>query len=507
MTTKNRHYLLVLLILWSSGVCFSQEVLPFWEAEVIYRYGGIRFRSEPNFLTHYREIVKPETGAYSILHAYSAETSKKDPCFSSLASEEWDVLLELNDDIKGRLSHGAMSPIMLQLSKTKDEQGFCRIESLCILVQEDISAYHYPFLWYMYYYANGPSICGGKEYKGLALLNRFKKLRNLELFDCSIKQFNIHQNLPALKSLEYIGLPIDSNDATVDLLLSLDRLQFINASGTLITGANFEELTKLPNLEILDLRYTRLAENAISKLKNAKNLKTLLLTGAEVTDKHLEGIEQLKGLQNLALTKTNVTDSALKRIAQLPNLRYVTLGQTQVTSPNLQVLQSSNPNLTISLNPVISWGEYTVKSSYQQAVLYGDAGAQIDIFDRYCIMFHLAEKKRYSEEQFKKMLSRPSPLQECYDPIELLKWSYIILHPRKSLQEVEQLKRIIPKAIEAKEVLEKRLHVSEIAEARRRAELALSLINDYKLTHTSRHEYLPVYQTDFSSIDVSDQKK
>ena len=494
---KNRCCLLALLVLGSSRVCFSQGSMPYWDAEVGYRYSG-----DPKFLIHSRYIVKPETGAYSILYVYSAERSKKDPYFSSLASEEWDALLKLNDDIEGRLHFEMMSPILLQMFETKDEQGLRHIESLCVVIQEDL-AKSYPFLWREYYDVRDVSSYNAKEYKGLASLNHFKQLKNLELFPCSIERFDVHQNLPALKSLEYIGLPYDSNDVTLNLLLSLDHLQFINACGTLITGANFEELAKLPNLKILDLRYTRLAENAIAKLKNAENLKTLLLTGAEVTDKHLEGIEQLKGLQNLALTKTKVTDSALKRIEQLPNLRYVTLGQTQVTSPNLQILQISNPNLTISLDPAIGWGEYQVKSSYRQAVLYGDVDAQIDIFDRYCIMFHLSEKKRYSEEQFKKMLSRPSPLQECYDPIELLKWSYIILHPRKSLQEVEQLKIIIPRANEAKEVLEKRLHVGEIAEARRRAELALSLINDYKLTHTSRYEYLPVYQTDFSSIDVT----
>ncbi|MBN2512508.1 MAG: leucine-rich repeat domain-containing protein [Sedimentisphaerales bacterium] len=498
---KYGYYFLALMVLGSSGVCFSQDSMPYWDAEIGYRYPG-----DPKFLMRYREIVKPETGAYSILHAYSAETSKKDPCFSSLASEEWEALLKLNGDIEGQLFFEMMSPIMLQMSETKDEQGFCYIESLCICMQEELEAYH-PFLWGEYHDVSEVSSYDAKEYKGLASLTHFKQLKNLELFPCSIERFDVHQNLPVLKSLEYIGLPIDSNDATVDILLSLDRLQFINASGTLITGAHFEELAKLPNLEILDLRYTRLAENAISKLKNAKNLKTLLLTGAEITDKHLEGIEDLKGLQNLALTKTKITDSALKRIEQLPNLRYVTLGQTQITSPNLQALQSRKPNLTISLNPVIGWGEYQVKSSYRQAVLYGDVDAQIDIFHRYYNMFRLSGNKRYSEEQYKKVLSRPSPLQECYDPIELLKWSYIILHPRKSVQEVEQLKIIIPRANEAKEVLDKRLHVGEIAEARRRAELALSLINDYKLIPKNKFEYLPVYQTDFSSIDVSDRGK
>ena len=494
---KNRCYLLALLVLGSSRVCFSQDSMPYWDAEVVYRYSG-----DPKFLIHSREIVKPETGVYSFFFEHRVEKTRKDTCFSLLASEEWDALLKLNDDIEGRLHFGRMSPIMLQMSQTKDEQGICYIESLCICIQEDLAAY-YPFLWLESHVVSEASSYDAKEYRGLASLTHFKQLKNLELFPCSIERFDVHQNLPALKSLEYIGLPYDSNDTTLNLLLSLDRLQFINAGGTLITGAHFEELAKLPNLKILDLRYTRLAENAITKLKNAENLKTLLLTGAEITDKHLEGIEQLKGLQNLALSNTKITDSALKRIEQLPNLRYVTLGQTQVTSPNLQVLQSSNPNLTISLNPVISWGEYEVKSSYRQAVLYGDADAQRSIFRRYYDIFYLLEKKLYSEEQYKKMLSRPDPLQKSYDPIELLKWSYIILHPRKSVQEVEQLKTYIPSANEAKEVLEKRLHVSEIAEARRRAELALSLINDYKLTHTSRYEYLPVYQTDFPLIDVT----
>ncbi len=498
MIINKRKWLLVLLVLWSSGVCFSQDSMPYWDAELVYRYS-----EDPNFLTYSREIVKPETGAYSILEVNSAERSQKDTYFSSLVSEEWDALLKLNDDMK-KLTWRFMSPLMVQMSDTKNEQELCYIESLCVVIQGDLKE-SYPFLWLDFYAVRKPSYFSNKEYKGLALLSHFKRLKNLELFPCSIEQFDVHQNLPALKSLEYIGLPYDSNDATLNLLLSLGRLEFINAGGTRITGAHFEELAKLPNLKILDLRYTRLAENAIAKLKNAENLKTLLLTGAEITDKHLDGIEQLKGLQNLALSNTKITDSALKRIEQLPNLRYVTLGQTQVTRPNLQVLQRRNPNLTISLNPVITWGEYQVRNLYRQAILYGDVEAQMRIFYESYVIFHGLEEKVYSEEQYEEALSKPNPFLYVYDPIELLKWSYVILYPRKSMQEVEQLKNFIPRANEAKEVLEKRLHVGEIAEARRRAELALSLINDYKLTHTSRYEYLPVYQTDFTCFEVTDR--
>ncbi|HML75902.1 MAG TPA: hypothetical protein PKB02_15535 [Anaerohalosphaeraceae bacterium] len=482
--TKYGYYLLALLVLGSSWPCFSQRDMPYWDAEVVYGYFA-----DPNFLTYNREVVIPKGGDFYEFAPFAVE-SYKDAC-AKFFPEEIEFLIKSGRNL--RVSPGHQIPLMVQLSQIKNNQGFRHIEGLCILLQDGPDELFLSF----------ESNLSLDEIFDLGTVQQLAGLKHLEIYGCSLKNINI-QNLSKLKSLEYIGLPIDSNDATVDLLLSLNRLQFINASGTRITGAHFEELAKLPNLEILDLRYTRLAENAISKLKNAKNLKTLLLTGAEVTDKHLEGIEQLKGLQNLALTKTKVTDSALKRIEQLPNLRYVTLGQTQVTSPNLQILQSSNPNLTISLNPVITWEEYQVKNLYRQAVLYGDADAQMSIFRRYYDMFYLLEKKLYSEEQYKKMLSRPDPLQKSYDPIELLKWSYIILHPRKSVQEVEQLKTYIPSANEAKEVLEKRLYVGEIAEARRRAELTLSLINDYKLTHTSKYEYLPIYQVKFSFIDAVD---
>ena len=298
-------------------------------------------------------------------------------------------------------------------------------------------------------------------------------------------------------------MPYDSNDATLNLLLSLDHLEFINASGTQISGANFEELAKLPNLKILDLRYTRLTENAIAKLKNAKNLKTLLLTGAEIADRHLEGIEELKGLQNLSLANTKITDSTLKYIEELPNLRYLTLGQTNVTNQKLQALQTSNPNLTISLNPVLTWEEYKKQNIYRDATLYGNIDAQIQVFHRYNEVFHKIEKNLYSEAQREEVFSKSDPQQYPYDPIELLKWIYIIIDPGKSPREAGRIRRHLPALNEVKEILEKRLHVCEIAEARRRADIALSLINDYKLTHKSKYEYLPIYQTDFPFIKVS----
>ncbi|MEN6307313.1 MAG: hypothetical protein ABFD91_06105, partial [Anaerohalosphaeraceae bacterium] len=215
MIINKRKWLLVLLVLWSSGPCFSQGSMPYWDAEVGYRHSG-----DPNILTRFREIVKPETGAYSFFVEHRVEKTRKDPCCSVLSSEEWDALFKLNEDIRRQLSPIITFPIMLQMSETKNEQGLRHIESLCVVIQEDLESY--PFLWREYYDMREVSSYDAKEYKGLASLNHFKQLKNLELFPCSIERFDVHQNLPALKSLEYIGLPYDSNDATLNLLLSLD---------------------------------------------------------------------------------------------------------------------------------------------------------------------------------------------------------------------------------------------------------------------------------------------
>jgi len=483
--TINRCYLLVLLVLWSSRVCFSREVLPYWDAEILGRYDRAPgYPSNPNTLTDFREVVIPKGGDFYEFAPFAVECYK-DIC-AQFFPEEIGFLIKSDRNLS--VSPGHQIPLMVQLSQTKNNQGFRHIEGLCILLQDGPDELFLSFESYL-------SLI---KIFDLGTLQQLAGLKHLEIYGCSLKNINI-QNLSKLKSLEYIGIPYDSNDVTLNLLLSLDRLEFINASGTRITGAHFEELDKLPNLKILDLRYTRLAENAISKLKNAENLKTLLLTGAEITDKHLEGIEQLKSLQNLALTKTKITDSALKRIEQLPNLRYVTLGQTQVTSQRLQALQDRNPNLTISLNPVITWEGYKKQNVYRDAVLYGDVDAQVEVFYKYYHRFQEFDKGLDSEAQKKEELSKSDPQEYHSDPIELLKWAYILLDHKKLPFGSDR-----SELNETKEVLEKRLHVGEIAEARRRAELALSLINDYKLIPKNKFEYLPVYQVKFSFIDAVD---
>lgn len=380
MNTNNKFfYLLVLLVLLTPSVCFSQDILPYWEAEVFedwYR------RFDPNALAACRELVVPNDGLYRKFYVHEITLDRYKDFYSPekfeflkdfyamFSPEEIEFLVEFDKAV--RTSPGCQAPVMVQLSSVQNDKGFHPVEGLCLLFQDG------PDELFLF-----PSECLS-QYMTLDLgdLKGLTRLKHLEIFGFSIKQCKT-QGLSELKSLEYFGLPHDSDDDILDEVAFLERLEFLNAAGTQITGRGFDSLGMLDNLKILDLRYTRLTEDAIAKIKDIKSLKTLLLTGADVTDRHLEGIDALKGLQNLALSNTQITDAALKKIKTLPNLRYLTLGGVPVTHQRIQSLRRSNPDLTISLEPVMSLGEYKRRDMYRKATLLGDVEAQFFFSQRY----------------------------------------------------------------------------------------------------------------------------
>ena len=484
-------YLLVLLVLLGPSVCISQEVLPYWEAEVFEDWHRV---PDSNALTTCRELVAPNDGKYTVFSQHDIihkRYKEIQDVYQKLSPDEREFLVEFDEAV--RTNPGCQAPIMVQLSSVQNDKGFHPVEGLCLLFQDGPDElFLFPSEWCL------------PQYMTLDLgdLKGLTRLKHLEIFGYRLKQLKT-ENLSKLKSLEYLGLPHDSDDAILDEVAFLERLEFLNAAGTHITGRGFDNLAVLDNLKILDLRYTRLTEDAISKLKDIKSLKTLLLTGAEVTDRHLEGLDEMKGLQNLALSNTQITDATLKKIETLPNLRYLTLGGVPVTRQRIQSLRRSNPDLTISLEPVMSLGEYKRRDLYRKATLLGDVDAQLFFSQRYLMgsgnRTHPTEPEADVNlndyfRTFSKSGSFPA------DRIELLKWIYVILDPRNTPQEVEWFERHLPRRKERKELLEKEMHLHERAESRRRADVVLTLQTHYDIAPAKRNfDYLPTYQITFSA--------
>ena len=76
-----------------------------------------------------------------------------------------------------------------------------------------------------------------------------------------------------------------------------------------------KELAQLTNLRWLDLGDTRVTDAGVKELSKLRNLQFLNLPhNADVTDAGLMAIRELVNLERLSLSRTRITDKGLKEL-------------------------------------------------------------------------------------------------------------------------------------------------------------------------------------------------
>ncbi len=166
----------------------------------------------------------------------------------------------------------------------------------------------------------------------------------------------------ACKALEASGAYLGREDGKV---LFVDFYHSRDAERAL------PELKHLPDVKVVVLSSTHVADDDLKFLRGLKNLENLALNNSRVTDEgmlHLSGlsslrilnlneckvsdagVEQIKGLSNLEklyLHDTNVTDEGLKHLEGMTNLDYVTLSGSQVTAEGVERLREALPDAQV----------------------------------------------------------------------------------------------------------------------------------------------------------------
>jgi Leucine-rich repeat (LRR) protein len=107
-----------------------------------------------------------------------------------------------------------------------------------------------------------------------------------------------------------------------------------------VTDADLNEVSKLENLETLDLSFGEITNQALEHIKGLKKLKTLDLRKTQVNDAGLAMLQELPNLKHLYLTGCPITDDGLIHVQKLnPESLYVGGFSTKVTDKGIPHLK------------------------------------------------------------------------------------------------------------------------------------------------------------------------
>ncbi len=158
------------------------------------------------------------------------------------------------------------------------------------------------------------------------------------------------KDLSRLQNLQALNLRFNQvSDAGLKELAALKNLHTLNLGFTYVSDAGLKVLGSLESLEALDLYRTQVTDAGLKELAGLKKLQALDLGGTQVTDAGLKELSGLKSLRALNLNSARVTDTGLKELAGLKQLRTLDLRGTQVTNEGLKGLQKALPDCKISL--------------------------------------------------------------------------------------------------------------------------------------------------------------
>jgi len=113
------------------------------------------------------------------------------------------------------------------------------------------------------------------------------------------------------------------------------------------TDAALDYVSRLTELEDLDLSGTDVTDRGLAYLKRLTKLKRLSLDDTKITDRGLEHLEGLNSLRALSLKRTSVTDAGLPRLKSCTSLRRLRIDNTYVTHAGMDELDRAMPELRI----------------------------------------------------------------------------------------------------------------------------------------------------------------
>ena len=115
----------------------------------------------------------------------------------------------------------------------------------------------------------------------------------------------------------------------------------VDLSNAWVTDADLAKLARLPQLESINLAYTKITDQGLEHLAPLENVKVLDLYYAEsVTDLGIAHLKHWKNLEHLNVRGTKVTSTLFEHIASMTKLRFLDVGHSRVNDDLFELLES-----------------------------------------------------------------------------------------------------------------------------------------------------------------------
>ena len=151
----------------------------------------------------------------------------------------------------------------------------------------------------------------------------------LDVSHCDISDEELRgiSNFQKLTELDLSGND-HFTDAGIAHIAKLSNLRKINLSNTTINDDGFYQLSKLTNLQYLDLYFESekyFSAKGFKHLSKVKSLQSLNLIGTDINTLELAQIEKLSNLETLAIFGNGITDAGIKRVANMDSIKVLTI--------------------------------------------------------------------------------------------------------------------------------------------------------------------------------------
>jgi hypothetical protein len=138
--------------------------------------------------------------------------------------------------------------------------------------------------------------------------------------------------------------------ASIDMgrLDGLKGLSWLDLRGQALNESGVAKLEMLDALQALDLHACRITDGSLSTISRLQKLTRLDVGyNKDITDKGAAQLSKLVNLEWLNIYHSSVTDQTLTVLADLPKLKYVQIHGSQVTEAGVRAFRRSRPDCSI----------------------------------------------------------------------------------------------------------------------------------------------------------------
>jgi serine/threonine protein kinase len=179
----------------------------------------------------------------------------------------------------------------------------------------------------------------------LEWIGRLKKLTYLDLgnTDADGQVLQHLDKLPDLKSLYLTDLTLGTG---IQNLSTLTHLQVLDLEGTDLTDDGAKWIASLSSLRFLDVGNTKLSAAGVRTLTSVSSLEALVLNKLRVQDA-IEQISELPNLEILDASNTDLNNQGLERLADHKGLLMLGVGNTDVTQSAIGRFERQSPSCKV----------------------------------------------------------------------------------------------------------------------------------------------------------------